>query len=149
MPLQPPRPDNMIQPVRRLSASVSDLATNCEKWGFAAGHVLVNEERSLFGRPKMRRNPTLDRLSKQMAQQVVDQNCVSCVEFSKRSLQASLGARHVAQIVQRGDSIRSMHKESMKGPSRKTILSLELKEFGMGTAKDLDGSLVLVQLFRS
>lgn len=76
----------------------------------------------------------------------------------------NLALFHVAENVLRGDSVRSIHDESMlhiNHPDRKNILSNQFTEFGMGTAvvyhhesNDNDNArpkktIYMVQLFRS
>ena len=57
----------------------------------------------------------------------------------------------VGQHVQRGMGILAMHQASMAAERSgyRNILCREFTEFGVGTAKDEEGRLYMVQLFRS
>lgn len=134
-----------------LMTAPADLATTCQTWGFAAGHVLVNRERNVHGRPQLQRSPALDRLAQLMAREAVKRNDMSAILVEHRELQATLGNIHVAQVISVGDSIHDMHQQAMQfdPEARKAILSEQHKQFGMGTAR-CPGSqgIVMVQLFR-
>lgn len=132
--------------------------TECERWQFSSIHVLVNRQRRLLNLSKLRRCPTLDRMATRMAQEAILQDDLSVIQIEKHVLRALLGdVAYGAQLVHAGrpedvkDGIRSfLHGCIQNEPSvRHTILSRNYREFGVGTAKNKYGYIVLVQLFRS
>lgn len=66
------------------------------------------------------------------------------------ALQAKLLSEKVGENIQRGDSICSMHKETMAGASvnRSNILSIHFDEFGSATAIGDDEKVYCCQYFR-
>ena len=132
----------------------NNLAVSCQRWGFTPCHVMVNQERLLRERPQLQRCMAPDRLAQLMARVAVQKNDTMAVQVKLVDLQAILGHRHVAQVIQRGQSIQGMLHQAMKGKKdtdseiKQTILSFKYKEFGMGTARHPSGDIVMIQLFR-
>jgi len=111
---------------------------------FANNHVLVNRARSDAGLPFLYRSRRLDALAQQHARTMVSKRSVfhSPLLAEKKK---TVGGENVL----RGQSILQMHRDTMKHDpkGRANILSPLFDEFGMGTAKDKEGRLYLVQLF--
>jgi uncharacterized protein YkwD len=117
---------------------------------YSSNHVLVNRERVLRGVDPLHRCRHLDDLAATHAQEMADQldlfhsGCLDDVQYRLKS-------RVVGENVQCGPDIRAMHETSMSmhgHVNRINILSKQLNQFGMATAKGEDGYLYMVQLFR-
>jgi uncharacterized protein YkwD len=117
---------------------------------YSSNHVLVNRERLLRGVAPLQRCRHLDDLATVHAQEMANRmdlfHSGTCADVQYR-----LKSRVVGENVQCGPDIRSMHTTSMSmhgHTNRVNILSNQLNQFGMGTAKGEDGYLYMVQLFR-
>ncbi|KAL7575200.1 hypothetical protein ACA910_018688 [Epithemia clementina (nom. ined.)] len=124
--------------------------------GFKSGHALINKERALHGRTRLRRSVYLDRLCQMHAKVMAESGddgkgaLVHSVK-STEELKELVNSDHAGENIQRGPSVESMHKETMSRPGKsayKNILSENFTEFGMGTALGVDGKLYMAQLFR-
>lgn len=116
---------------------------------FHSNHVLVNKERAQYRLPPYKRCRELDDLARIHAKAMADQSSVYHSVTSIDALRLKLHATHVAENVQCGESIRSMHDHVMaeRAVSCHNLLG-HFDEFGMATAKGTDGKLYLCQLFR-
>jgi uncharacterized protein YkwD len=117
---------------------------------YSSNHILVNRERVLRGLGPLQRCRHLDDLAAVHAQDMANQltlfqsGCTADVQYRLKS-------RLVGENVQCGPDIRAMHHTSMSmhgHTCRTNILSKQLNQFGMATAKGEDGYLYMVQLFR-
>ena len=141
---------------------------------FANNHVLVNTARQAQNLPILHRNTRLDWLAQRhaahMAQcQRIQHSCDSVLALQETlkdhgSTASTSRPRRVGENVFAGTSVRQMHRETMErdhestttarvdgvnNNARANLLSPAFDEFGMGTAKDRQGRLYMVQLFRS
>ena len=119
--------------------------------GYMSAHALINKERVMRGIPSLHRNVFLDQMCQRHAQ-VIARNqrlshCCATMEELKRLLNSDEAA---GQHVQRGPGIAAMHQSSMAAERSgyRNILCHKFTEFGVGTAKDEQGRLYMVQLFR-
>ena len=116
-----------------------------------SAHALINKQRVRRGIPSLHRSLFLDQTCQQhakvMAQHQRLSHCCETMEELKRLLNSDEAA---GQHVQRGASISAMHQASMAAQRSgyRNILCREFTEFGVGTAKDEEGRLYMVQLFR-
>jgi uncharacterized protein YkwD len=117
---------------------------------YSSNHVLVNNERMLRGVDPLQRCRHLDDLATVHAQEMADRldlfHSGTCADVQYR-----LKSRVVGENVMCGPDIRAMHQTSMSmhgHTNRINILSNQLNQFGMGTAKGEDDYLYMVQLFR-
>lgn len=128
-----------------------NLAQKCLRVGYTPAHVLVNQERAVRGQVQLLRSPTLDRLAQFLAKQACKTADLDGIILHQADLQATLGKRHVAQIVKVGASVHAMHQQCMQEDmqAKRALISPRHKEFGMGTARFPDSDLVvMVQLLR-
>lgn len=119
-------------------------------WYFSSNHILVNRERALEGLPQLKRCRFLDDIARFHAQDMADAKKIFHSVQTIQELQAKTYSDVCGENIQRGKTIRRMHDSMMaeRKKSRKNILSPNFLEFGMGTAKDSDGKLYMVQIFR-
>ena len=116
-----------------------------------SAHTLINKERVHRGIPSLHRSVFLDQTCQRhalvMAQNQRLSHCCETMEELKRPLDSD---EAVGQHVQRGTGILAMHQASMAAERSgyRNILCREFTEFGVGTAKDEEGRLYMVQLFR-
>ena len=117
---------------------------------YCSNHVLVNQARIEVGRLPCRRSRYLDNLARFHARQMAQECRLRQSFHSIHELKVKLRAPIVAENVQCGSCIRSMHEIVMERScsNRNNILSCDFDEFGVGTSKGSDGKLYLVQLFR-
>jgi hypothetical protein len=96
------------------------------------------------------RSLELDFLARIHATQMAASKSVVHSVASIGELQAKLLANKVGENIQRGDSIGSMHQETLAGASvnRSNILSIYFDEFGSASSIGDDGKIYLCQLFR-
>lgn len=112
----------------------------------------VNQVRRRFGRGAYRRSSLLDYLARlhaeEMATNIRVYHSVSCVE----ELMLRLSSSNVAENVHRGDSVGTMHRETLMGSTdtvnRANLLSPWFNEYGSGTAKGSDGKIYMCELFK-
>ena len=116
-----------------------------------SAHALINKERVRRGIPSLHRSVFLDQTCQRHAQVMAQHqrlsHCCETMEELKRLLNSDEAA---GQHVQRGVGISAMHQASMTAQRSgySNILCREFTEFGVGTAKDEEGRLYVVQLFR-
>jgi uncharacterized protein YkwD len=138
------------QPQRPQTPRSETITTLPSTDTYSSNHILVNRERVFRGVAPLQRCRHLDDLATVHAKEMADQmdlfHSGTCAEVQYR-----LKSRIVGENVQCGPDIRSMHTASMSmhgHTNRVNILSNQLNQFGMGTAKGEDGYLYMVQLFR-
>lgn len=121
-----------------------------DTWYYSSNHILVNRERALSGLTQLRRVRMLDDVARFHAQDMAEEQRLFHSVDSADALRRKLKSKFTGENVQRGSSIREMHKNMMNGgrKSKENILSMKFTEFGMGTAKGEDGRLYMVQCFR-
>jgi uncharacterized protein YkwD len=148
-----PRRRNQTQTQTRPSCSCSIITTTPPSTDYySSNHVLVNRERVLRGIDPLQRCRHLDDLATVHAQEMADRlDLFHSGDGTCADVQYRLKSRWVGENVMCGPDIRTMHQTSMimhGHTNRINILSKQLNQFGMGTAKGEDGYLYMVQLFR-
>lgn len=113
---------------------------------------LVAAERARWGLAPYRRRHELDRLAKDHAKLMATMATVFHSVSDIGALKKKLSCGVVGENVQRGDSIFSMHNETMSGKhdkvNRSNILSKHFTEFGSATVPGKDGKLYCCLVFR-
>lgn len=127
--------------------------------GFKSALALINKERVLQGRERLKRSVYLDRLCQEHAKTMASAGAggksgkmIHSVP-STAELKELVNSDEAGENIQRGSSVEAMHREIMtKRPkpsaAYKNVMSEKFVEFGMGTARGKDGKLYMVQLFR-
>jgi uncharacterized protein YkwD len=113
---------------------------------------LVNLERSKYGLVQFRLSRTLNHLAQQQARRMGRSCKLSHSSSSVDELKELLMSDNVAENIQRGDTVSSMHFEMMTGRNcmnQLNVLSMYLSDFGYGVATGRDGKVYCCQLFRS
>ena len=118
--------------------------------GFTSAHTLINKERVRRGYTSLRRSILLDELCRQHSALMAEQTeLLHCTE-SMADLKEIVDSQNAGENIQRGPSVKEMHKEAMRAgrTACKNILGSKFVEFGVGTAVGSDGRLYMTQLFR-
>jgi len=114
---------------------------------------LVAAERRDRHLPALHRSAALDRLALQHAQTMATKRAVHHSVARVEELQRRLASENVGENVQRGDSVWSMHRETMEANAqtsinRANIVSEHFDEFGSAMAFGRDGKIYSCQVFR-
>jgi uncharacterized protein YkwD len=113
---------------------------------------LVNKERAQHGLRPFRWSRSLSKLAAQQAQFMAECGTIFHSASTISELIIMLSSSQVAENVQRGDSIRGMHNDTMHVDNvinRMNVLSDQFTEFGIGIVEGIDGMLYSCQLFRN
>jgi uncharacterized protein YkwD len=113
---------------------------------------LVDKERAQHGLRPFRWSHSLSKLAAQQAQFMAECGTIFHSVSTISELIVMLSSSQVAENVQRGDSIRSMHNDTMHVDNvinRMNVLSEQFNEFGIGIVEGIDGMLYSCQLFRN
>jgi Cysteine-rich secretory protein family len=113
---------------------------------------LVDKERAQHGLRPFRWSHSLSKLAAQQAQLMAECGTIFHSVSTISELIVMLSSSQVAENVQRGDSIRSMHNDTMHVDNvinRMNVLSEQFTEFGIGIVEGIDGMLYSCQLFRN
>jgi hypothetical protein len=99
---------------------------------FMPNHVLVNRERVLRGKTPLQRSRTLDLVASMWAQVMASETSLFHAVDDIDALKELLQSDAVAENIQRGPSIQSMHEAAMEQQTsmRANILSRNFDEFG-------------------
>jgi uncharacterized protein YkwD len=114
-------------------------------------HELVNQERLDRGLKPLARSPKLDSLALLHARNMGAEGGVFHSVENLSDLRSALSSRDCGENVKRGPSVRKIHINTINSedcPSRANMLSTTFTEMGCATAKDKEGHIYLVQLFR-
>jgi hypothetical protein len=111
---------------------------------FSSNHVLINRERMKRGIAPLMRTVAFDDVARKVA--VAAANKVKCPEISQNKFLRQL---QCDGTILQGPSIREIHQRMMTTNSkgRDRILKESYQQFGIGTHKDHDGTLFVVQIF--
>lgn len=117
---------------------------------FNNNHILVNQTRSDYNLKALKRSRALDEMARQHAKALAKKCTVKHSVNNVKELKIKLQRAHVAENVQRGDSVLAMHHSVMGQAGHTSRLNIlgDFCEFGMATAKGSDGKLYMCQLFR-
>jgi hypothetical protein len=124
-------------PSRKKNSLQPDVVLH-ETWYYSSNHVLVNRERMMRGIPPLMRSIALDEMARNIA--------TLCEQTGQCQ---GIPSFYNGNVI-RGESIRSIHEQTMKlaCAERENLLNTDYREFGMATHKSTrDGSLYLCQLF--
>lgn len=119
-------------------------------WYFSSNHVLVNQERSQRVIAPLTRMLGLDAIARLHAEEMAATGRVYYLDLSTLTFALKdINCRRLGVNVQKGKSIRDIHKLMMQALSNKNnILDRRFTHMGMGTAVGKDGALYLCQIFR-
>jgi uncharacterized protein YkwD len=133
---------------------------SCGEWSFARvekGRLVENDPVSLVNRERLQRNlipfgrsDDLDYLARVHAMRMAAAKTVFHSVASIDELKMKMRSDKVGENIQRGDSVSSMHQETMASASvnRSNLLSMQFDEFGVATAIGGDGKIYSCQFFR-
>ena len=111
----------------------------------------TNLERRRYGRIPFQFSSTLQKLAQKQATAMAQMERVFHSVLTVEELKLNLSSNTVAENVQRGDDIASMHEETMASTetiNRSNVLSPCFNEFGSGCTIGQDGKVYVCQLFR-
>jgi uncharacterized protein YkwD len=118
---------------------------------FCSNFELVNFERRERNIPILVRSAFLDRLARNHALKMAEQQRVYHSVDNIQALKNAHRSEHVGENVQCGPSIRFMHARTMSdynSAHRGNLLSEQFREIGIGMAKAEDGTFYICQKFR-
>jgi uncharacterized protein YkwD len=118
---------------------------------FCSNFELVNFDRRERNIHTLTRSPFLDRLARNHALKMAEQQRVFHSVDTIDALKNAHRSEHVGENVQCGPSIRFMHARTMSdynSAHRGNLLSEQFCEIGIGMAKGEDGTIYLCQKFR-
>jgi uncharacterized protein YkwD len=134
------------------SLRVSSIVRDSNDDAAVTPFELVNLERSKYGLVQFRLSRTLNHLAQQQARRMARSCKLSHSSSSVDELKELLMSDNVAENIQRGDKVSSMHFDMMTGRNcmnQLNVLSMYLSDFGYGVATGRDGKVYCCQLFRS
>jgi len=108
---------------------------------------LINQERSRYNLPALKKSIFLDSVALVQAQKMAAKRNVFHSAENVQELQTRLQSKCVGENVQCGSSVRAMH-DAQSEVLRRNILG-NFNEFGLGTARGVDGKIYMCQLFRT
>lgn len=112
----------------------------------------VNRERARRHLPAFRHSPELERRAARHCRNMAECCTVFHSVASIDELVRALRAPHAAESIQRGDSVRAMHAETVqhrRSVNYCNLVSTVFTEFGAATCRGADGKLYQCQLFRN
>lgn len=115
-------------------------------------YEMVNLERRKRGLLPFRLSRSMNHLATQQAYRMAKNTSVYHSASTIDALKVLLKGIDVAENIQRGDKISTMHIETMRATNcvnRSNVLSTYFSEFGYGVATGPDGKVYCCQLFRS
>lgn len=112
--------------------------------------VLVNKERRKRNLSLFKSSDFLNTLAQAQVVRMAESGSVFHSVGCIQELMLMLSSESVAENIQRGDSLATMHMETMKESTinRANLLSKHFNEFGSAVAMGKDGKLYSCQLFR-
>lgn len=116
---------------------------------FSSNHILVNQERLHHTIAPLNRVLQLDELARHHAVQMASKEMVHFLDLTPLVVALKdLNCRRLGVNVQKGQSIRGIHRVMMKAQLNKNnILNRKFTHMGMGTAVGRNGELYLCQIF--
>ena len=148
-------------PLHRVQPSLESIPEDFCKEHFTSDHgcswndddpcALVNQERTRRNLPPFLFSPELQQLAEQHCRRMAHEGSVFHSVQSIDQLVALLRAPHVAESIQRGDSLLDMHYETLsqrRSVNYCNLVSTVFTEFGAATCRGPDGKLYQCHMFR-
>ncbi|GKY94146.1 hypothetical protein MPSEU_000380700 [Mayamaea pseudoterrestris] len=113
-------------------------------------HAFINQMRSSYGLPELKRSRDLDHLAFHHARRMALRQTLFHFCKTATELMEYLDSPIAGENVLRGKSLCSIHDYMMFCcEQRQNVLSLQFEELGVGAMDDSNGTLYVVQLFRA
>jgi len=116
---------------------------------YASNHVMINNERVKRQVPPLKRMRDMDTLARAQAQMMANERIL--FHADPEAIQEQLGrecGRRIGENVTRGADLHAIHAFMMTSVAdRNNIMDRRYTSMGVGTAKAVDGTLYLCQLF--
>lgn len=117
---------------------------------FASNHVMVNRCRQIHGKELLTRSKFMDNIARTHALSMASQQLVFSMQDNSENQHPA--DQFGGENVHRGHTIQHIQDQIEYEPScqisLQNVLSDDFTEFGMGTARGVDGQLYMCQLFR-
>jgi hypothetical protein len=117
---------------------------------YASNHVMINSERTKKYIPPLKRNRDMDEIAREQARLMAADNMLFHADPADlMDLFEKQVCRRIGENVTRGSNLHDIHQAMMDTVAdRNNILDSRFTCMGIGTAKAVDGTLYLCQLFR-
>ncbi|KAG7352309.1 hypothetical protein IV203_008357 [Nitzschia inconspicua] len=135
---------SMTEPNRRNKDKEGRSERPHDTWYYSSNHVLINRERMMRGIAPLMRTTAFDEVARKIA-------IAAAKKVEPRDVSTNQMFRQLKcdGTILQGPSIRAIHNRIMTTSSkgRDRILQESYQQFGIGTYKNADGVLFVVQIF--